>query len=176
VDELTLVQQAVSGDDAAFEALVRHHSAAVWHMASSLLDDDFTAEEAVQDTFLKAYSALGGFRGEAAVGTWLLAICHRCCLDRLRRRRPPHLPLDAARASVTPNEDADDRLTLEAALPALSDDHRQAFMLVDVAGYSSDEAAAIAGVPASTMRSRVARARAQLLHALNLGLEAEEPA
>jgi RNA polymerase sigma-70 factor, ECF subfamily len=73
VDDSTLVARAASGDEAAFELLIRRHTDAVWRMAITLLADSQVAEEAVQDTFIKAYRGLSGFRGEAAVRTWLLA-------------------------------------------------------------------------------------------------------
>jgi RNA polymerase sigma-70 factor (ECF subfamily) len=173
VDDHTLVRKAAQGDELAFEVLVRRHTESVWRLARSLLRDDFAAEEAVQDTFLKAHRALAGFRGEAAVTTWLLAICHRCCIDRLRRRRAEVVPIEHLRERRAREDTAELRLSLQAALETLSPNDRQAFTLVDVLGYSREEAAAITGMPASTMRTRVARARARLLDALTTDTDAE---
>ena len=160
-DDASLARRAASGDVAAFEALVRRHTASVWRVARSMLRDDFAAEEAVQDTFLRAHAALGTFRGEAAVRTWLVSICHRVCIDRLRLKRAETVPLDEVAARrVTP--EPDERLHLDAAVRRLAVDERAAFLLVDVLGYTGAEAAEIVGTPASTMRSRVARAREQL--------------
>lgn len=173
-DDAVLVGRAAAGDELAFEVLVRRHTETVWRMARSLLDDDFAAEEAVQDTFLKAHRGLARFRGEAAVTTWLLSICNRCCIDRLRLRRADVVPLEHLREQRAREDTAELRLSIERALPALAPADRQAFTLVDVLGYSREEAAAIAAVPSSTMRTRVARARARLVDALTPDLDAEE--
>lgn len=161
-DDVDVVARAAAGDAASFETLVRSHTPAVWRVARSMLGDDFAAEEAVQDTFLRAHRALGSFRGESAVRTWLASICTRVCVDRLRLRTAEVVPLDAVgeRAAVTAN--ADERLLLDQAVRRLDVDERAAFLLVDVLGYSGAEAADIVGAPASTMRSRLGRARGQL--------------
>ncbi|HVF06482.1 MAG TPA: sigma-70 family RNA polymerase sigma factor [Frankiaceae bacterium] len=164
-DDAALVRRAAGGDVLAFETLVRRHTDAVWRVARSMLRDDFAAEEAVQDTFLRAYRALGTFRGDAAVRTWLVSICTRVCVDRLRLRRPEVVPLEEAAARRTA-PDPDDRVQLDAAVRGLAPDERAAFLLVDVLGYTSGEAAAVAGAPASTLRSRLGRAREQLAAAL----------
>jgi RNA polymerase sigma-70 factor (ECF subfamily) len=165
VDDSTLVARTVSGDEAAFELLVRRHTDAVWRMAITLLADNQAAEEAVQDTFVKAYRGLAGFRGEAAVRTWLLAICHRCCIDHLRLRRARVVSLEQAREVRAREDDADLRMMLQRAVETLPADEREAFRLVHVLGLSREDAASVAGVPSSTMRSRVARARKRLAFA-----------
>lgn len=166
MDDLTLVEQAAAGDETAFELLVRRHTDAVWRFARSCLADDFAAEEAVQDTFVKAYRALATFRGESSVRTWLLSICHRTCIDASRRRRATVVSLDEARRARAREEHPELRLVLSQGLATLPASEREAFQLVDVLGYSREEAAAIVGVPASTMRSRVARARKRMVAAL----------
>ena len=166
MDDGQLVERARRGDDAAFELLVRRHTPTVWRLARSLVDDDGTAEEVAQDTFVKAHRGLAGFRAEAAVATWLHSICRRTAMDHRRRRRLNVVSLDNARrrpAGTAPN---DERLVLQEAIASLGDDEREAFALVAVLGYRSEEAAAEVGVPPSTLRSRVARARRQLAEAL----------
>jgi RNA polymerase sigma-70 factor, ECF subfamily len=161
-DDEALVARARRGDETAYELLVRRHTPAVWRFARSFLADDFAAEEAVQDTFVSAFRGLAGFRGESSVRTWLLAICRRTCLDRLRRRDPVVVPLDRARHERAVERDEAFRVALEQALRLLPPDDREAFTLVDVLGYRREEAARVVGVPASTMRSRVSRARSRL--------------
>jgi RNA polymerase sigma-70 factor, ECF subfamily len=161
MDDAELLQRAADGDAVAFELLVRRHADGLWRLARSVLRDDHLAEEAVQDTFVKAHDVLGSFRGEAAVRTWLSTICYRACVDRLRRRQHNVVPLDAARHRARA-EDHDLRLVLQEALAALPDAEQEAFALVHVLGYRREEAAAIVGVPASTLRSRVARAQLRL--------------
>lgn len=167
MDDRELVERAAAtGDQAAFELLVRRHSAPLWRMARMLLNDPFAAEEAVQDTFLKAYRSLGSFRGDSSVATWLGAICRRTCIDRLRLKSAKVVSLDEVRHARAREDDAHLRVALEQAAAGLGPVEREAFTLVDVLGYSREDAAAIVGVPASTMRSRVARAREQLADAL----------
>lgn len=167
-----LIDRAATGDELAFETIVRRHTDAVWRVARANLRDDFAAEEAVQDTFLKAHRALGSFRGESSVRTWLLAICQRTCIDRTRRKRPMLVSLDEARRARAREERPEVAVAIVQSMDRLSPDERRAFTLVDVLGYSREEAAQIVGVPASTMRSRVAKARLRLMDALD-GASAE---
>lgn len=170
---MALVERAAAGDGLAFEAMVRRHTDAVWQVARANLRDDFAAEEVVQDTFLKAHRALGSFRGESSVRTWLLAICQRTCIDRSRRKRATLVSLDEARRARAREEQPELALAIVQSMERLSPDERRAFTLVDVLGYSREEAAQIVGVPASTMRSRVAKARLRLMDALD-GASAEK--
>lgn len=170
---MALVERAAAGDDVAFETMVRRHADAVWRLARANLRDDFAAEEVVQDTFLKAHRALAGFRGDASVRTWLLAICQRTCIDVSRRKRPTVVPLDEARRTRARDSEPELGIAITQGMERLSPDERRAFTLVDILGYSREEAAQIVGVPASTMRSRVANARLRLMDALG-GASAEE--
>lgn len=166
MEDTALVRRAAEGDEPAFELIVRRHTDSVWRYARTVLHDDGSAEEAVQDTFLKAHRALATFRGEAALRTWLISICHRACLDRLRRKRLDVVPLEQVREQRGREEQHDLRLWLEQAVAELPDDERQAFTLVHVLGYSREDAAQIVEVPPSTMRSRVSRARERLADAM----------
>lgn len=169
-DDLTLVRRAQRGEEVAFELLVRRHTPRLWRLARSLSADQQTAEEIVQDTFVKAHRSLARFRGDSSVDTWLHVICQRTALDRTRRRRPETLPLDEAHGEAG-RQISDDRLVVAEALHDLHDDERAAFTLVAILGYRSDEAADVMGVPASTVRSRVSRARRRLAEALIDGTE-----
>ena len=166
MEDEELVRLAAGGDQLAFEVLVRRHAPAAWRLARTLLSDDFAADEAVQDTFMKASRALTSFRGESSFETWLLSICRRTFIDRLRLKRPEIVSLDEARQLRAYESQAWLRVALSRALAGLEGVEREAFTLVDVLGHTREEAAQIAGVPSSTMRSRVARARTQLADAL----------
>lgn len=165
MDDDELVRRAVEGDEVAFELVVRRHADGLWRLARSVLRDDHLADEVVQDTFVKAHGALASFRGAASVRTWLSSICYRTCVDQLRRRGADVVPIELARQRSTP-EDHDLRLVLQDALRALPEDEQRAFTLVHVLGYSREEAAAVLGVPASTLRSRTARAQTRLAETL----------
>jgi RNA polymerase sigma-70 factor, ECF subfamily len=173
VDDSTLAQHAADGDDAAFELLVRRHTEAAWRLARSLLGDDFEAEDAVQDSLVKAYRSMASFRGEAAFRTWLLAICHRTCLDRLRLKERNIIVLTPLVQAQEEEDHADLRVALAHLVNQLPTDEREAFVVVHVLGCTRDEAAKICGVPASTMRARVIRARQRLAAAI-VEAEAQE--
>ncbi|HVM08104.1 MAG TPA: sigma-70 family RNA polymerase sigma factor [Acidimicrobiales bacterium] len=166
MDDVELVKRANGGDEAAFELLVRRHAPAAWRLANTLLRDAFAADEAVQDAFVKAHRSLHTFRGDAAFSTWLLSITRRVCIDRLRLKRAEVVSLDEARRERAAVTDAALRVAIEQAVAELPDVEREAFVLVDVLGHSREDAAVIVGVPASTMRSRVTRARERLADAL----------
>ncbi len=167
--DAALAASAAGGDTAAFEMIMHRHYAAVWRVAFLSVREEMAAEELTQDTFLRAYGALAGWRGEASLRTWLATICRRLCIDRARLK---HLDtviapdLSAVASSTSETDALADRFDLRAALDRLPADDREAFLLVHHYGYSSFETAALLGVPASTVRSRVARARERLATAL----------
>lgn len=166
MDDEALLTHAAEGDQAAFELLVRRHADGLWRLAQSVVRDAQVAEEAVQDTFLKAHRGIGTYRREASVKTWLSSICYRTAIDRVRIKRLQLVPIDAAERQHR-DEDLELRMALRQALDDLPPDEREAFELVHVLGYRREEAAQIVGVPASTLRSRVARARQRLAAVLS---------
>ena len=83
-----LVRRARRGDPAAFEALYRRHARAVHGFALRLCGDRAAAEDIVQDTFLKLFGFLGGFRDDAPLRPWLKRVASNLAIDRLRRQRP----------------------------------------------------------------------------------------
>jgi RNA polymerase sigma-70 factor, ECF subfamily len=115
----------------------------------------------VQETYLRALPALASFRGEVPVQAWLLSIARRVCADDVRRRRRARrlsARLDQmARDTATSQPDSVDDL-----LDSLEPERRDAFVLTQVLGLSYEEAAEVMGCPIGTVRSRVARARAEL--------------
>jgi RNA polymerase sigma-70 factor, ECF subfamily len=168
--DTALAVSAAGGETGAFEMLVRRHYAAVWRIAFLSVRDEMAAEELTQDTFLRAYGALAGWRGDASLRTWLATICRRLCIDRARLKRLETVTapdLEAVAGSTSETEALADRFDLRAALDRLPADDREAFLLVHHYGYSSFEAATLLGVPASTVRSRVGRARERLAAALS---------
>ena len=173
MDDQLLARRARGGDDIAFETLVRRHTDTVWRFARTMAPDDQAAEEIVQDTFVKAYRGLASYRGDSSITTWLYSICRRTALDRGRRRSIVAVPLAAAEAAAVPDAAADDRIALDAAIAGLPDDEREAFVLCAVLGYPQEEAARLVGIPASTMRGRMSRARTRLVAVLSIDDEEE---
>jgi RNA polymerase sigma-70 factor, ECF subfamily len=143
----------------------------MWAVAMRTIGDQEEAADALQDAFLSAYRAAGRFRGDAAVTTWLHRIVVNACLDRLRRRtlRPvvsmgDDSTFDAvAPKGSDPTSVHETTLDVSAALAQIPFEQRAALILVDMMGYSVDDAAAILEVPTGTIKSRCARGRARLV-------------
>jgi RNA polymerase sigma-70 factor (ECF subfamily) len=157
------VQQARAGDLRAFEELVRLYQAEVFRFAWHLTRDRSLAEDITQETFLRAFRFINGYRGTQRFGSWLFAIARNCSMDALRKRGTiaEH---DGREARATP--DASTRAELDAALAAVSAEHRDAFLLVEVFGLSYQEAADVLGVAVGTVKSRMFRARRALCAAI----------
>jgi RNA polymerase sigma-70 factor (ECF subfamily) len=175
-DDSTLVQRALDGNADAFALLYRRYLKHVWSLSFYLCArNHHEAEEATQETFLKAWRGLGGYGERSTFKSWLLSICRNVCIDRMRRSPRPTVHLNVLLDSGTPDavaaqgdrRDDLDRIALRWALGELSRDECEAWFLIDVLGCTSAEAAALVGIRASTtMRSRLNRAREQIAGAL----------
>jgi RNA polymerase sigma-70 factor (ECF subfamily) len=179
-EDRALLAAHVAGEPHAFDDLLRRHRQRMWAVAVRTLGDPEEAADAVQDASVSAYRAAGSFRGEARVTTWLHRIVVNASLDRARRQAvrptvplpddPPADPRDALAERET-------SVLVQQALAALPEEQRAAVVLVDLTGFSVDDAAAILEVPAGTVKSRCFRGRARL--AVSLGHlrnpEASEP-
>jgi len=163
VDHLTdLLVASRDGDPAAFAEVVRAAQADVWRFVAHLVGRDH-ADDVAQDTFVRAFRALPQYRGDAAARTWLLAIARRAGADhirRLRRQRRLHARLEAHAEPTATTSRASELLDL---VHRLGPDRQEAFVLTQVVGCSYAEAAEVCGVPVGTIRSRVARAREELV-------------
>jgi len=183
LDDSDLMDLHCAGDADAFGVLVARHRDRLWGLALRTLGDREEAADAVQDALVSAYRRAHTYRGDAAVTTWLHRIVVNACLDRVRRRKArPTQPLPEHEEQsevmgrspvVDPAEQTEQRSLVMAALARLSDEHRRAVVLVDMEGYSVDEAARLLGCPVGTVKSRCARARAKLLPMLR-DLRADE--
>ena len=159
-----LLDAAIEGDDVAVAALVRATQPAIWRMCARL-GDAAEVEDLVQETYIRALGALDSYRGDAPTLVWLLSIARRVCADHVRRqqrRRRLHDRLVARRsATATQAPEIVDDL-----IDQLTPDRREAFVLTQLVGLSYEEAAQAIGCPLCTVRSRVARARADLMRTL----------
>lgn len=160
-----------AGEELCLRELIARHERSMRRLALSMLRNRADADEAVQDAFVVVYRKGATFRGESSARTWLHSICYRKCLDRLRRKRFDIVHIDqASQSSLTAVEvDHSFTATLETALDDLPPQNREAFVLVDVLGFTREDAAELVGVPGNTMRARVARARLLLADALDDG-------
>ncbi len=169
-DELARVAAAAAaGDPLAAAALVRATQADVWRLCAHLGDRQ-SADDLTQETYLRAFGSLHRFAGRSTVRTWLLSIARRTCADAIRTKRRRRLTL-VGDDEVLERPDAADRVAegavVEDLLARLHPDRREAFVLTQLMGLPYAEAADVAGVPVGTIRSRVARARGDLVSALH---------
>jgi RNA polymerase sigma-70 factor (ECF subfamily) len=166
MDDLTRVLVAArDGDQLALVTAIRQSQADVWRFCAWLVDRD-AADDLVQETYLRALRALPAYRAEASGRTWLLAIARRACADALRDRARRRRRLQRLPAPVVDRPDASRQVALELLVEGLDPDRREAFVLTQLIGCSYEEAAGACAVPIGTIRSRVARARADLAAAL----------
>jgi len=179
-----LLASHCSGDPDAFTELVKRHRDRLWAVALRTTGDPEEAADAVQDALISAYRRADQFRGESAVTTWLHRIVVNASLDRMRRRAVrPWVPLpeesgeDGSRAVLMDEsaladprdamEARETALEVQAALAELPHDQRAAIVLVDLEGYSVEEAARILECPEGTVKSRCFRGRAKLAERLS---------
>jgi RNA polymerase sigma-70 factor (ECF subfamily) len=165
VDDLTgLLDAARGGNRSAFASFVRRTQVDVWRFCAHLVDAD-AVEDVTQDTYLRAAKALRSYRGDGSALSWLLSIARRACADevrRRRRRRALHARIEAQPVEeVLASRSGESELTM--LIDSLDEDRRVAFVLTQVLGLSYDDAAQTCGCPVGTIRSRVARARADLV-------------
>ncbi|WP_280714131.1 sigma-70 family RNA polymerase sigma factor [Kitasatospora sp. MAP5-34] len=172
VDDEQLTALALTARDGRaedIEAFVRATQRDVWRFVAHLTDVE-SADDLAQETFLRVLRGLPGFAGRSSARTWLLSIARRTVVDRYRsaaaRPRCAVLPdwqeaVEQQRPQQAPA--FEDELALTDLLSCVPRQRREAFVLTQVAGLSYLEAAAVSGCPVGTVRSRVARARDELV-------------
>lgn len=168
MDELThLLLRATGGDREALEEFVAAAQPDVWRFCAALLSAD-QADDATQETFVRAWRAATGFRGDASARTWLLAIAKRVCYDAMRRRARGERKRERLQSAAEHRSASDpgESVVMADLVGRLDDDRRSAFVLTQLLGLSYGEAAVVVDCPIGTIRSRVARARGDLQAAL----------
>lgn len=171
-----LVTGALAGDPRAMESMMRVHNRMLYRTARAILRDDAEAEDVVQEAYLQAFRALGSFRGQSKLSTWLVRITANQALMRRRRnaRAAAAIPIDRsadplARDGVSnasgPESSAmrgEMRQLLEARIDALPDHFRAVFVMRALEELTVGETAAALGIPEATVRTRFFRARGLL--------------
>jgi RNA polymerase sigma-70 factor (ECF subfamily) len=174
VDQL-LVERVQKGDKAAFDLLINKYQHRIISLVSRYVTDPSEALDVAQEAFIKAYRAIGNFRGDSAFYTWLYRIAINTAKNWLvaRNRRPPASDIDAADAeqydmesrlkerSTPENELLREEIekTVYDTIARLPEDLRTAIMLREIEGMSYEEIATTMECPIGTVRSRIFRAR-----------------
>jgi RNA polymerase sigma-70 factor (ECF subfamily) len=175
--ERAWIEQALQGDRKAFGQLVRAYERPVYNLTYRMLGNAAEAEDAAQETFLRAYNKLATYQPERKFVNWLLSIASHHCIDRLRRRnRAPQLSLDGPlppewTVSDTPRPDQEvgrkqQREQVRQALETLPADYRAAVVLRYWYGLSYREIATTMDTTESAIKSRLHRARRMMAQEL----------
>ena len=171
MDDKELVGRVLAGDPRAERELYDAHVDRVFRLVYRLAGDLERAKDYTQETFIRAFSRLAEFRGEAALSTWLGSIAISIALNglrKVRRLREREVGLDdvsqLGRLSVEAEPDLKTRLAQ--AINGLPDGYRAVFVMHDVEGYTHEEIAISLGVHPGTSKAQLFRARARLREAL----------
>ena len=167
MDDSQLVAGVVSGDPVAERALYDRHVDRIYRLAFRMAGDDTLARDFTQDTFVRAFSKLGDFRGDSSLATWLHAIATSVILNglkKVRRIRSREIESDELpEVAITRREaEPDLKLKLARAIDALPAGYRMVFVMHDVEGYTHEEIGKALGVQPGTSKAQLFRARARL--------------
>jgi RNA polymerase sigma-70 factor (ECF subfamily) len=188
LDDQALATRISARDGAAFETLMRRHNSRLFRVARAIVKDDAEAEDVLQEAYLDAYRNMSQFRGDAQLSTWLVRIVANRALMRLRQSRrervvvpmsgttsddgaPMDYPDPAAESPTQTIQRAEIRRLLERRIDELPVTFRAVFVLREIEELSAEEVAVCLGIPASTVRTRLFRARALLREALARDLD-----
>ena len=186
LSDAELLAAHVHGNPLAFSVLVARHRDRMWAVALRTMRNPDEAADALQEAYIAAFRRAASFRGDAKVTTWLHRVVVNACLDRIRRnkvRAAEPLPEDPERSeelstsaeATDPVIEQEERADIASALGTLNADQRAALVLVDMEGYSVEEAAGMLGCAAGTVKSRCARGRAKLVPLLRHLREPDAP-
>jgi RNA polymerase sigma-70 factor (ECF subfamily) len=174
-DDAELVRRALGRDEAAVRAIMQANNRRLYRLARGILRNDAEAEDVVQDTYVRAFTHLEQFRGDAGLSTWLSRIAMNEALGRLRRQKPgtewSELEKSTAQAQIIPfplasNDDPEKSMALreiqhvvEHAIDELPEPFRIVFITRVIEGMNVEETAGILGLRPETVKTRLHRAR-----------------
>ena len=186
--DVQVAERVAANDWQVLHDLMRKHNQMLYRTARSILKDDAEAEDAVQEAYLHAYRAMGSFRGDARLSTWLVRIVVNEAIGRVRKRERTAriIRMDGGVDDEGTNEDAygcapdsperdamraEARSLLERNIDALPDSFRTVFLLRGVEELTVEETAAALDIPEATVRTRYFRARSLLRESLARDLD-----
>lgn len=177
MDQIELLKRCQSGDELAWEVLVRQQQARICSIAYGYVGDQEEAQDLAQEIFVRLYKRLDTCRDGEKFSSWLISIARNACLDHLRRRkaRPPRRDIPAEEMAglrslaPTPEENwirSSRQRLVHRALRQLSDINREIILLKDIQGLPLEEIAGMLELPLGTVKSRSSRARMELARAI----------
>ena len=171
MEERELISRVLAGDPSAERALYDAHVDRVFRLAYRMAGDMDKAQDYTQETFIRAFSRLQTFRGDAALSTWLGSIAISVTLNglrKVRRRNEREVGLDdfTPAGHARPEAEPDLKTRLNQAIDDLPEGYRAVFVMHDVEGYTHEEIGASLGVHPGTSKAQLFRARARLREAL----------
>jgi RNA polymerase sigma-70 factor (ECF subfamily) len=164
-----IVGRVLDGETSLFEVLIRRHNQLLYRATRAILNDEFEAEDVMQEAYVRAFANLGQFAGEAKFSTWLTKIAVYEALGRLRRRKRMDEMPENLRSRDNPERSAysgELRTAIESAVDALPPLYRAVFMLREVEEMSGAETAGCLGISEETVKTRLHRARGLLRNRL----------
>ena len=164
-----LVARSIGGDADSFNELIHRWERSIYVLAYRQIGREEDARDVCQETFLRAYRGLAGFRGQAKFSSWLYRIALNLCRDWMRRERrtrvvqaPEDVDVMDLAAARGPSESIEDRVArhdltraVERAMALLPDEQRTAIVLKEYHGLTFQEIADLAGCPLSTVKTRL---------------------
>jgi RNA polymerase sigma-70 factor (ECF subfamily) len=159
-DETALLSRIQAGDKAACAECIEIHSPAVYRLALRLMENEEEAEDVVQETFFNAFKAIDSFEGRASLATWLYRITYNAAMMRLRRQLP--VPRQLFDWCCLPEEDFESdevRLELETAIREMPESLKAVFLLRELEGLSTAEAAESLDLSEGAIKVRLHRGR-----------------
>lgn len=161
LDETAVLDRCRVGDLQAYKQIYDRYGQPLLRTAARLLGNPQEAEDAVQETFLKLFRGIGGFRGQARFSTYLFQILHNTCIDTIRKRKPATEMIDDIEAPALPSQ-AELANILTQAVDSLPGQMKSCFVLFAVEEYSHQEVADMLGVSIGTVKTSIHRARKKL--------------
>ncbi|MFH2048538.1 MAG: sigma-70 family RNA polymerase sigma factor [bacterium] len=170
-----LIEQALKGEQKAYRELTERHRTAIFHIIYKIVRDRETANDLVQETFMKAFSSLATYRSEYRFSTWLYKIGANCSIDFLRKKRIQALSLDrnledesGSREMDIPDysyhpgrdlERKEQRFSIKEAIESLPEKYREVVIYRHQDDKSYEEIADLLDIPLGTVKARIFRAR-----------------
>lgn len=186
IDDRDLIEMARDGRESAFREVLTRYERPVFSLVFRMVRDRALAEDLSQETFVRAFNAIGSYNPRYKFSSWIFKIANNLTIDHLRKKRLDTVSIDGSPNATTAEEQQGSRLVvedrgerpdgyvesmelgneIETAIGALRPEYRTVVLLRHVEGYSYDEIAEIMGIPLGTVKTYLHRARTELKEAL----------